>query len=62
MNLEEIKDYCRHGYTGLIPGWTGYLNYNYSTNQIYFHNNSYTMSEDELNKMLKNRCDLYYII
>lgn len=34
MTLEEIKNICRKGYLGIIPGWKGYLKHNYGTNQL----------------------------
>lgn len=62
MNFEEIKDFCKKGYTAIIPNWTGYLDWNYSIDNIYFHNGNYTLNENELEQMLKTRNDLYYII
>jgi hypothetical protein len=29
MNYIEIKEICRKGKTGIIPGWVGYLDWNY---------------------------------
>jgi len=36
MNIFELKEYLQKGKTGIIPGWIGYLRYNYNRNEIYF--------------------------
>lgn len=36
MTYEEIKDKCSHGKIGLIPGWKGYIKYNYGLRELYF--------------------------
>lgn len=46
----------------MIPGWIGYLNWDYSTNQLYFHNKEYRLNQKDLEIKIKNRTDLYYII
>lgn len=30
MSYQEIIDKCKHGYTAMIPGWEGYIDYDYS--------------------------------
>lgn len=62
MNLTEIIKICKKGKTGIIPNWKGYLDWDYSINQIYFHNGDYRINEDKLIELLKDRNDLYYII
>lgn len=62
MSLEDIKQKCKKGYTGLIPGWVGYLDWSYQNNSLYFHNGDYILEEKELEKLLNNRKDIYYII
>lgn len=62
MNYTEIKEICRKGKTGIIPGWVGYLDWNYGLDQLYFHNKDYIMNQEELDVKLKDRTDLYYII
>lgn len=62
MNLSEIKDQCKKGKIGLIPGWKGYLKWNIVKNQIYFVNNDYIMDQKQLEDIIKDRNDLYYII
>lgn len=64
MTYEQIKDLCRHGKTGLIPNWQGYLKWDYAKNEIYFQNASYIMTQSELegDYGISNRDDLYYII
>lgn len=62
MNIFELKEYLQRGKTGIIPGWIGYLKYNYGKNEIYFQNNDYIMNQKELIDKIKNRNDLYYII
>lgn len=62
MNIFELKEYLQKGKTGIIPGWIGYLRYNYGKNEIYFQNNDYIMNQKELIDKIKNRNDLYYII
>ena len=44
MSYSEIKDICKSGKTGLIPGWKGYLDWDYRTNEIYFHNENYRLN------------------
>lgn len=60
MTLNQIKEVCKQGKIGLIPGWVGYIKYNYLTNQIYLENGDYKMYN--LEDQIKDRTDLYYII
>ena len=62
MNFQEIKDKCLRGYMAIIPGWEGYIKYNYGNNEIYFQNKDYILPEKELKAKIKDRTDLYYII
>lgn len=64
MSYQEIIDKCKHGYTAMIPGWEGYIDYDYSVDQIYFHNYDYTLTQEELENRfnIQNRNDLLYII
>ena len=62
MSYSEIIDCCRKGNVGLIPGWKGYLKWNYSNNQIMFVNGDYVLDQSELEKKIGDRNDLYYII
>lgn len=62
MKYLEVKEKCLEGYTVIIPGWEGYLDYSPTTQQLVFHNRDYTMTEEELESFIKNRDDLYYII
>lgn len=62
MTYQQIRNKCKQGETGMIPGWKGYLNWDYSKNQLFFHNNDYIMEEEELRSHIKNREDLFYII
>lgn len=32
MTYSEIKDFCKSGKIGLIPGWKGYLKWNINKN------------------------------
>jgi hypothetical protein len=34
MSYSEIKNKCREGFTGKIPGWEGYLKWNYGIDQL----------------------------
>jgi len=34
MTYSEIKDICKKGKTGMIPGWSGYLRWNYATDTL----------------------------
>ena len=34
MTYEEIKKLCKIGKTGLVPGWKGYLKWNYALDEI----------------------------
>ena len=62
MTVQNIKSICKSGKIGIIPGWIGYIKYDHFNNQIYFQNGDYILKEDELEKQIKNRTDLYYII
>lgn len=62
MTYSEIYNLCRKGKTGLIPGWIGYLKWNYATDTLQFVNKDYKMEQSELEDKIKNRTDLYYII
>jgi len=53
---------CRKGYVGIIPGWTGYLYWDYAKDDIYFKNGDYRLEGEELFNKIKNRNDIYYII
>ena len=62
MNYDQIKNLCRKGYVGIIPGWIGYLYWDYAIDNIYFKNEDYRLEGDELFNKIKNRTDIYYII
>ena len=62
MTYQEIYELCKKGKIGMIPGWKGYLKWDYTKNQIFFVNGDYTMNQNELEKHIKDRNDLYYII
>jgi hypothetical protein len=36
MSYQEIKNICKKGKIGLIPGWEGYIKYDYSKKELYF--------------------------
>lgn len=50
------------GKLGIIPGWIGYLKWNYALKEIQFVNGEYSMNCKELKDKIKDRNDLYYII
>ena len=62
MTYQEIHELCKKGKTGMIPRWTGYLKWDYAKDQIYFINGDYRMNQEELEKHIKDRTDLIYII
>lgn len=64
MTLEELKPIIKEGYYnwGIIPGWKGFIKYNYYLDQVYFVNGDYKLTEKELIDKLGDRNDLYYII
>ena len=62
MTLEELKPLIRKGKIGLIPKWKGYIKWNYVLGQMYFINDGYILTEQELKDKLKDRTDLFYII
>lgn len=64
MDFKDIKKKCRQGYKAMIPGWEGYLDWDYSKDEIYFHNKDYILSQTDLenNFNIQSRTDLYYII
>ena len=34
MTYKEIEDLCKHGKVGIIPGWKGFLKWNYAKDEI----------------------------
>ena len=62
MTLEKLKPLLKRGKIGIIPGWVGYLKYNYGTEQLEFQNNNYILAGKELENKIINKTDLYYII
>lgn len=62
MNYEQIKKICRKGKLGIIPGWKGYLKWDYASDQLQFVNGDYKMTQKELEDKIIDRNDLYYII
>lgn len=62
MTYQEIKELCKKGEIGMIPGWNGYIKWNYGLEELQFVNGDYVMSEKELVDKIKDRTDLIYII
>ena len=62
MTFEQIKEICRKGKLGIIPGWKGYLKWDYASDQLQFINGDYKMTQKELEDKIIDRNDLYYII
>ncbi len=62
MTYQEIKELCKKGETGLVPGWEGYIKWNYGLEELQFVNGDYVMPEKELVDKIKDRTDLIYII
>lgn len=62
MTYPEIKKLCRRGKVGMIPQWKGYIKWNYAKDQLEFVNGNYVMCQEELEKKIGNRTDLFYII
>ena len=61
MTYQEIHEICKKGKVGIIPGWKGYLKWDYAKNELYFFNENYRMNQVELEKHIINRDDLFYI-
>ena len=62
MNYEQIKEICRKGKLAIIPGWKGYIKWDYASDQLQFINGDYKMTQKELEDKIIDRNDLYYII
>ena len=62
MTYSKIREICKTGKTGLIPGWKGYIKYSYGLDQLQFVNGDYILSEDKLKELIQDRNDLFYII
>ena len=62
MNYQELKKVVQYGKTGMIPGWKGYIKWDYNLNELYFVNDNYRLSQNELEQKINNQNDLYYII
>ena len=62
MTFQELKEVCKKGKVGLIPGWKGYAKYNYGLDELTFVNGDYLMRQEELKNKLLDRTDLYFII
>ena len=46
----------------MVPGWEGYIKYNFGLDELTFVNGDYLMRQEELKNKLLDRTDLYYII
>ena len=62
MTLNELKNFIRDGKWGIIPGWKGYIKWDYYLKEMQFVNGDYKMPYSELKDKVNNRIDLYYII
>lgn len=62
MTLNELKLFVKQDKWGIIPGWNGYIKWDYFLKELYFENGDYRMNQSELENKVKNRLDLYYII
>lgn len=62
MTLNELKLIIRKGKWGIIPGWKGYIKWDYASNEMQFVNGDYKMQYNELKEKVKDRTDLFYII
>lgn len=60
MNYLQLKEKCKKGFVGRIPGWNGYVKY--KNGELVLVNNDYVMQEEELQEKIKERTDLFYII
>ena len=57
MTFSEIEQLCKRGKIGVIPGYNGYLKWDYANNCLILTDNP----TSDLN-FIKGRTDLYYII
>ena len=62
MTLQEIEQVCKKGKVGMVPGWEGYIKYNFGLDELTLVNGDYLMRQEELKNKLLDRTDLYYII
>ena len=62
MTLKELKLFIRKGKVGIIPGYNGYIKWDYSKDKLQFVNGDYVIPQSELEDKVKDRTDLFYII
>lgn len=60
MTYNQILQIAQKGKTIMLPNFTGYFKWNYSTKTLMFENKDFKCSADKLN--IADRTDFYYII
>lgn len=59
MTYQEAIKYAKQGKTLCLPNFTGFFDWDYGTDKLGFHNQSFFCNAEDLD--IKNRDDFYYI-
>lgn len=63
MNYNQATLRAATGDTIMLPGWQGYFKWNFEKNELYFQNEDYYLTSEQLKEFnLDQRTDWYYII
>ena len=63
MNYNQATLQAATGKVLMLPGWTGYFYWDYSTKELNFKNGEYYLDSKQLHeKLVHKREDWYYII
>ena len=62
MIYNQATLYAATGHTLMLPGWYGYFKWNFEKNELYFQNEDYYLTSEQLKEFnLDQRDDWYYI-
>lgn len=63
MIYNQATLYAATGHTLMLPGWHGYFKWDFEKNKLYFQNEDYYLTSEQLKEFnLDQRDDWYYII
>ena len=63
MNYNQATLRAATGDVIMLPGWHGYFTWDFEKNELYFQNEDYYLTSEQLKEFnLDQRTDWYYII